>query len=138
MVVMNTKQIFNRLSAESLIVIPCKLGIDPISLAIDTGASHTTIDITPLLLAGYNLSEAIGMEKIETASNVIDAYVFILTEFTCLGFKKRNFKVCAYDFFSYHYMGDFDGVVGLDFFEGTKFCIDMTENEITVQLKSKK
>ena len=135
---MKTTQSFSRASEESLIVIPCKLGSDTVSLGIDTGASHTTIDLTPMLLAGYEMSNAISMEKIETASGVIDAYVFIVPEFTCLGITKTDFKVCAYDFFSYHYLTDFDGVVGLDFFEGTKFCVDMEENEITVQIKQKK
>lgn len=93
---MNTKQSFSRASEESLIVIPCKLGSDTVSLGIDTGASHTTIDLTPMLLAGYEMSNAISMEKIETASGVIDAYVFIVSEFTCLGISKRNFLILTY------------------------------------------
>ncbi len=33
---------FQRLSDDSLIVVPCKIGRDPLALALDTGASHTT------------------------------------------------------------------------------------------------
>jgi hypothetical protein len=132
---MRIKQSFVRATEDSLIIVPCKLDDDTVSLAIDTGASHTTIDLTPLLLAGYNLTDAIGKQQIETASGVLDAFIFNLKEFTCLGITKTNFTVSAYDFFSYHYLTDFDGVVGLDFFKGTKFCIDMEDCEITITTK---
>ncbi len=41
--------------------------------------------------------------------------------------------VCAYDFFAHNLLTDFDGVLGLDFFKGVKFCIDMNKSEITIQ-----
>lgn len=125
---------FTRLSEENLIVIPCHIEQNPISLALDTGASHTTIDLSVLLIAGHEVSQAIGREKIETASGVVDAYIFIIKSFECLGIHKTNFKICAYDFFAYHYLLDFEGVIGLDFFKETKFCIDLKQNEISLMV----
>ena len=129
---MTSEHFFNRVTEESLIIVSCRLDNDPLSLALDTGASHTTIDITPMLMAGYEITDTLSIEKIETASGIIDAHVFIEKEFRCMGIVKKNFKLCAYDFFAYHYLTDFDGVIGLDFFVDTKFCIDMKTNQITI------
>ncbi len=71
--------------------------------------------------------------QIETASGVIDTQVFVLKEFSSLGITKRYFEVCAYDFFTYHFLTDFDGVLGLDFFSDTQFCIDLKKGVITIQ-----
>jgi predicted aspartyl protease len=123
---------FNRQTDDSLIVIPCKIDNDPLTLALDTGASHTTVDITPLLMAGYEMKDAIRIEKIETASGIIDTYVFRIKEFSSLDITRKNVEVCAYDFLTYHLLTDFDGVLGLDFFKDVKFCIDMHKNVITI------
>ncbi len=132
---MTNQQSFSRITEDSLIIIPCQLDNDPLALALDTGSSHTTIDMTNMLMAGYEVADALSIEKIETASGIIDAYVFIVTEFSSLGLIKNNFKVCAYDFFAYHYLTDFDGVIGLDFLKGTKFCVDMQKSEISISVK---
>ena len=124
---------FQRKSVDSLIVVPCYVGFDKLALALDTGASHTTIDLTPLLIAGYEMKDAIRTEQIETASGVIEAHVFMVKEFSSLDIKRQNIEFCAYDFFSYQLITDFDGVLGLDFFENVKFCVDMKQNIITTQ-----
>jgi predicted aspartyl protease len=134
MVVM-TKHSFARHNEDDLIVIPCKIDGDKMTLALDTGASHTTVDLTPLLLAGYSVADAIGKEQIETASGIIEAYIFVVKQIECLGIIRKNFKLSAYDFFAYHYLADFEGVLGLDFLKGTKFCIDIDDQEITIQMK---
>ncbi len=126
---------FVRTNEDDLVVIPCKIDKDKITLALDTGASHTTVDLTPLLLAGYSVSDAIGTEKIETASGIIEAHIFVVRQMECLGITRQNFKLSAYDFFAYHFLADFEGVLGLDFLKGTKFCIDLDDQEITIQLK---
>ncbi len=124
---------FQRKSVDSLIVVPCFVGFDKLALALDTGASHTTIDLTPLLIAGYEMKDAIRKEQIETASGVIEAHVFVIKEFSSLDIKRQNIEICAYDFLAYHLITDFDGVLGLDFFKNVKFCVDMKENIITTQ-----
>lgn len=85
---MTNQQSFSRITEDSLIIIPCQLDNDPLALALDTGASHTTIDMTNMLMAGYEVADALSIEKIETASGIIDAYVFIVTEFSSLGLIK--------------------------------------------------
>ncbi len=76
------KQEFTRPTNDSLIVIPCKIEENPLALALDTGASHTTVDLTPLFMSGYELKDAINTEQIETASGIIDAYIFKVKSFT--------------------------------------------------------
>ena len=124
---------FSRGSEDSLIVVPCRIDNDPLALALDTGASHTTIDLTPMLMAGYEMKDAIRTEQIETASGVLETLVFKVRELASLSIRRENVEVRAYDFFAYHLLTDFDGVLGLDFFQDTKFCVDLSKNVITIQ-----
>ena len=84
-------------------------------------------------MSEYELKDAIGTQQIETASGVIDAYIFKVKSFTALGTTKKDFTVCAYDFFAYHYLTDFDGVIGLDFFEDLKFCVNLKAGLVTTE-----
>lgn len=129
------KHSFHREEEDELIVIPCLVDDSLVSLALDTGASHTTIDLTSLLLAGYDISNAVGIEKIATGSGVVDAYIFVLDKIESLGVVREKFQVCTYDFFAYHYSAEFEGVLGLDFLKGIKFCIDLDDEEVTIQHK---
>jgi|GEM_PF-1825385 len=69
---------FVRQNDEQLIVIDCKIYNHKVLLALDTGASHTTIDLAALIIAGYSLSDAIKEVDIETASGVIKGFVFLI------------------------------------------------------------
>jgi hypothetical protein len=51
---------------------------------------------------------------------------------SALGLTKEQFKVQVYDFLAHGILSDYHGVLGLDFFEHTIFCINMKENTITV------
>jgi hypothetical protein len=128
-----TKQSYTRKTDENLIVVNCLLDEHDLALALDTGASHTTIDLSPLIIAGYEIANAIKTVPIETASGIIDAYVFKIKALTAIGVTKRDIEICAYDFFSYQLITDFDGVLGLDFFEDNKLCIDFKKNILTIQ-----
>ena len=123
---------FTRESEDSLIIVKSYIGIHSLGLALDTGASHTTVDLTQLLMAGYEIKQAIGTAQIETASGFIDSYIFKVAEFSCMGVTKRNIDIAAYDFFAYHLLADFDGVLGLDFFNEHKFCVDFKRSLITL------
>ena len=124
---------FKRKDKASLITIPCRIGIDTIALALDTGASHTTFDLTQILMLGYSVSDAVRMEQVETGGGIVETYVFVLNQLTCLGITRTNIEVSAYDFFAFNILADFDGVLGLDFFEDVKFCIDLKKKEINIQ-----
>ena len=58
---------------------------------------------------------------------------FSSKKFKAINTELTNVEVCAYDFFAHQVLTDFDGVLGLDFFKGVKFCIDMNKSEITIQ-----
>jgi Aspartyl protease len=123
---------FKREHEDSLVILKCYLPTHGIGLALDTGASHTTIDMTALQIAGYDISQAHSITKIETAAGIIEAYLIKLKEFTALGITRKNFTVCAYDFFAYHVLTDFDGVLGLDFVDEYKLCIDFRNSVVTL------
>jgi hypothetical protein len=124
---------FKRTNADSLIVVNCVIDEHEIALAVDSGASHTTVDLTALLIAGYEISQSLRKEEIETASGVIEAFVFKIKALSAFGVTKENIEVNAYDFFTYHLLTDFDGVLGLDFFNDRKFCIDLKNEVITIE-----
>lgn len=128
---------FTRQTEDNLVVVPCQVDDDPLALALDTGASHTTIDLTPLLMAGYELKDNIGTTRMETANGEIDTYIFVLREFSSMGLTRKDMKVASYDFFVRGLFAEFDGVLGLDFFEGHKVCLDLAENVITLHTGNK-
>ena len=129
---MSKRHIFKRHNADSLIILKGRLVADDISFALDTGASHTVIDLTQLLIAGFEVKDAIGTVEIETAKGVLEAYLFILPTLTVLGITRKNIEICCYDFFSNHIFADFDGVLGLDFLDQNRICIDFRESVITI------
>ncbi len=124
---------FKRETPDSLVIIKCQFPNHGFSLAIDTGASHTTIDLTTLLIAGFELKNVLRTEYLETASGVIEAYVFRVPHFTALGITRTNIEICAYDFFAHHVLVEFDGVLGLDFLGEYHFCIDFKKSEIRIE-----
>jgi predicted aspartyl protease len=130
---MRTKHGFTRQDEDSLIVIPCLIDVDSFTVALDTGASHTVMDLTPLLMSGYQIKNALRKVPLEAASGVIDSYVFRINRFSCLGITVENMEICAYDFYSHHVLSEFDGVLGLDFFKKRTFCINLEKEFILIQ-----
>lgn len=125
---------FERPSAESLILVPVWLpnvGVRT-RLALDTGASHTVIDLTLLLMAGYHLADAHRQVLFETAGGIVEAHVFEVASLTALGVTRTDFEVCSYDFFAQHILTEFHGMLGLDFLTGYKVCIDFRASTITL------
>ena len=52
---------------------------------------------------------------------------------TAFGHTVRGMKVQMYDFLKYGIMADYDGLLGLDFFENTEFTINMKNQTIEVK-----
>ncbi len=102
-------------------------------MALDTGATHTTLDTNALFLYGYTSNDTIGTAAIETANGVVETEVFRLNEFSSLGITRKDFEVQVYDFLSHGIFSDYNGLLGLDFLESRKFCIDLIKNEIEIQ-----
>ena len=101
-------------------------------LALDTGASNTVIDLTPLLLAGCEMNQIIRNELYETAKGNLEAHVFKLDKLSALGEVCYDFEVSSYDFLGNGVLADIEGVLGLDFFQNKKVCIDFKKSVITI------
>ena len=56
---------FSRETDESLIIIDAKINDSVLHLAFDTGATHTVIDLTALLVAGVELPKEKEMSLFE-------------------------------------------------------------------------
>lgn len=135
---MNNPFYFKLEDEDSLIPVDCHLEGSTYVLALDTGASNTVIDLNVMIIAGYQVKDALRIEEIETAGGIIEAYVFQVVEINALGITRRHLEISSYDFINNNIFSEIHGVLGLDFFKGYKFCIDMTDFEITVQRKAKK
>jgi predicted aspartyl protease len=129
------KSTYRRKGIDGLLVIQSIVEHDPIDLALDTGASNTTIDLNRILMLGYDLTDALRTVPIETASGVINTHIFKISEMTCLGITRKNIEISTYDFLAYGLFAEFDGVLGLDFLEGYQFCVDLTTDEVSVLKK---
>ena len=124
---------FKRESESGLIIISIEIDNKfELKMVLDTGATNTTIDSNALYLLGYDLKDSIGTVEIETASGVIETEVFEVGSFSSLGQAKDKFQIQVYDFLAHGIFTDYNGLLGLDFFEGIKFCIDTRLNVITL------
>ena len=103
-----------------------------LKMILDTGASNTTIDSNSLYLLGYDLKDSLGTVEIETANGIIETDVFEIKIFSSLGITKSNFQIQVYDFLAHGIFSDYNGLLGLDFLEETKFCIDTKINNISI------
>ena len=83
-------------------------------------------------LLGHDLKDNIGTVEIETANGIIETEVFELDTFSSLGLTKEKFQIQVYDFLAHGIFSDYNGLLGLDFLEETKFCIDTKDNTITL------
>ena len=117
---------------DSLIRIDAQIGHSDLTLALNTGATHTVIDLTLMLLNGYDLTEVVRTVEFETAKGPISAYIFRVPEFTALGRTIKNVEVSSYDFVGNNLIFDIDGVLGLDFFKGTELNVNFKTYTISL------
>ncbi len=116
----------------NVILVDAKLNGFSTRLLLDTGASNTVIDLSTLLSTGFHFKDSIDKIKIETAKGIVEAEVFVVKQLESLGITQQKYAVTAYDFIGNGIISEFDGVLGLDFFESNKICIDFINNEITI------
>ena len=102
-------------------------------LALDTAATHTTIDSNVLYFFGYELKDSKGEKEVETSNGIIVVERYEIERFECLGVTKTNFEVQVYDFLSHGITSDYDGIIGLNFLKDNKFCIDIQKGEIIIE-----
>lgn len=124
---------FKRETSSGLIIV--NIEVDDkfeLKMVLDTGATNTTIDSNALYLSGYSLSDSIGKVEIETANGIIETEVFEVAVFASIGLRKVNFQVQVYDFLAHGVFSEYNGLLGLDFLDGNKFCVDTRNNLITI------
>lgn len=103
-----------------------------LKMVLDIGATNTTIDSNALYLLGYSLKDSIGNVEIETANGLIETEIYEVERFSSLGIEKSKYQIQVYDFLAHGILSDYNGLLGLDFFEEIKFCIDMNQNQISI------
>lgn len=124
---------FKRESESGLIIVSIEIDSKyELKMVLDTGATNTTIDSNALYLLGYDLKDNIGTVEIETANGIIETEVFEVGNFSSLGQAKDKFQIQVYDFIAHGIFSEYNGLLGLDFFEGKKFCIDLNLNAINI------
>ena len=123
---------FELKTPDSLIDVECRLKDENFRFALDTGASHTVIDLAALMIAGYDLQNAVRTVQLETGNGSVEGYIFKVVAFTALGITRHNMEICSYDFFGSNVFAEIHGVLGLDFFARKKLCIDLARFELTI------
>jgi predicted aspartyl protease len=125
---------FERDPEGNIILVPAVLnGEYKMKHVLDTGASHTTIDKNALIVESIDLGNPVAHMQIETSNGVIKVDVFEMESLSAFGITRHNVQVQVYDFLAHDILSSYQGVLGLDFFEGTRFTIDMVENTIVVE-----
>ena len=101
-------------------------------MALDTGASITTFDINPLKMAYYPMGDIIETGLVETASGFMYVSIIKTNTISAFGHTVRDMKVQVYDFLAHGIISEYNGVLGLDFLENTKFTIDLINQTIEI------
>ena len=125
-----TKYPFQLLSDEDLIIINAWIEGYKIRLAVDTAATHTTVDFNILLMLGYSEKDSTGAILIETANGIMEVKKYLISDFRALDKKKSDFEIVSYDFLEKGILSMYDGVLGLDFLSQTVLTIDFIKQEI--------
>jgi predicted aspartyl protease len=123
---------FQRFDDESLMLVDFHINKSSVLLAFDTGATHTVIDLTALLLMNIDIPQNAEIVLLETAKGVIEAQMINVAECQFCGIKQKNFNILTYDYIANGVLADIDGVLGLDFLQGYKFCVDTLKFELSI------
>ncbi len=120
---------------ESIIIVNASIeGKFEFRLALDTAATHTTIDSNVLYFSGYELKDSKGEKELETSNGIIVVDTYDIDQLVFLGITKNNFEVQVYDFLAHGITSDYDGVIGLNFLKDNKLCVDIQKGEVSVDI----
>ena len=75
-----------------------------------------------------------GEQETETSNGIIIVETYDIEHLECLGIIKTDFEVQVYDFLAHGITSDYDGVIGLNFLRGHKFCFDIVKGEVSVDI----
>ena len=102
-------------------------------MVLDTAASVTTFDINALRMIYYPIGNSIETGQVETANGIVEVDIIKTNVISAFGHTVRDMKVQIYDFLVHGIISDYDGLLGLDFFEDTEFTINMKNQTIEVK-----
>ncbi len=71
------------------------------------------------------------MSLFETASGVLEAQILDVPIMSFADIIRPNFTLTTYDYLANGILSDIDGVLGLDFLQGYKFCVDTVKQELS-------
>jgi hypothetical protein len=129
------KHTFKRDFDGGIIVVPTKFNnLAYLNFMLDTAASCTTIDRNAVLMHGFDLGNPITTNRVETSKGMLDIDVYPFESLSAFGLTRHNVKLQVYDFLEQGIVSNYQGVLGLDFFEGTQFTINMVKNTIAVKI----
>ena len=125
---------FERDTESGVVFVTVKLdGGYKLKMVLDTAASSTTVDIMALKIADYPIDKKIGTAKVETANGIFDVDVIEVKNLTALGHTLHNMPIQIYDFVAHGIISDYNGLLGIDFFENSELCINLKNNTIEVK-----
>jgi len=99
-------------------------------LALDSGATTTLINQGPLVWIGYDPSLAPERVQVTTGSGVEFAPRLPLLKISALGCSRGQFPVLAH---TLPPSATVDGLLGLDFFRGTRLEIDFRQGLLNLE-----
>ncbi len=97
-------------------------------LALDTGATETTLNAQILADIGYDLA-SYPKVAMTTGSGIIEAPELVVSQVEALGQTHENFSVLAH---TLPPTATIDGLLGLDFLRGKVITIDFRLGKITL------
>jgi hypothetical protein len=125
---------FEWLDNQELMIVKIKInGNVEVRMALDTGASQTTLDLNVLLMEGISLKESIGKQAVETANGVIITDIFNLKSLQFADFEFKNIPVQVVDFISHGVFSNYSGYLGLDVLTSRDFCIQFNKGLLSFQ-----
>ena len=103
-----------------------------LKMVLDTAASSTTFDTNALVVSGCQIGDIIGTNLVETSSGIMQVDIIKTGAISVFGHTVRRMNVQIYDFLKHGILSDYNGLLGLDFFENTEFRINMKNQTIEV------
>jgi hypothetical protein len=117
-----------------LIVIPVRLwgpeGDTIAHLALDTGATGSLVNWDVAVLLGYDPATIRERVRVTTGSSVEFAPQIVIQKVEALGREQTNFPIVCH---TLPPSATVDGVLGLDFFRGTRLTLDFRKGLVSVE-----
>lgn len=119
---------------EGLIIIPTRLwgpsGDTVIRLALDTGATGSMVNWDLVVLLGYDPAATPNRIQMTTGSGVEFVPVVSIQKIQAMNLVQNAFPILCH---TLPPSATVDGVLGLDFFRGTKLSIDLRQGRVQVE-----